>query len=887
MTDSLTLTVKDRLARWLLFRHDRQQEQSGLKIWERPAIYFMEDWLMQAWLQSWPEQYVLTELQSKHLWQKIIRSNPGTSHSSLLHVQGAASHASEAYQLIRKYRLPDDPSQFTNYTEETRSFRRWMTRYQKQLKEWGALDPSELLDVVSLRMEQGHIPLPGKIVFHGFDEISPQMQDWLNLLQSKNIPVEFEPFKPITVSPNHLQKLITEKKATVQKYEDANEEVIQCARWIRSIYKDGETIGIVVPKLEDYRSALEREFKAELAPASVYPWQESHLPFNISLGIPLSHEPMVHLALLLLSQNSKRIPLLTFSTLITSPFIKNPPDEIQTRRELDWKMRELNITHVFLPKALNPETKKHCPALSAFIDEWMKNWMDDKSLRLPSVWAGEITTFLEKIEWPAGSKTLSSHQYQALESWNKCLASLSSLDRILQKIYRNQAVSHLTHIIGEMRFQPKTRDESIQVVDLSESAGMEFNHLWIMGCDAETLPPIPNPNPFLPFLSHQKQFNLPHSTAERELAYTEQALFRLAQACRHLVFSYPLWKKETELMPSPLIPSGTFDKNTIHIAESNKLQDHSEFSISMEKAEDFSPIPVTAKEKEFIRGGTGIIKRQAACPFQAFAVHRLSSQQENFSELDMDDLARGSLIHKILEKFWERVQNSERLDELHESGELSQQIHQSILEGIKVSTIDVYGQSAFFEIEKERLSALLHEWMERERERGFFKISQLEKKQSLDLNGMTLNLTVDRIDESGDGKTTIIDYKTGADQNLKKWFGDRIEEPQLPLYSLIVTADAIAFATVRKSKPRYLGLSRENILIPGLESNISKKCPEVEQWDDLKQYWKLHLHHTAQEFLNGVSRVDPISEKETCNFCDQKTLCRKTELLNQFDGEDE
>jgi len=501
--------------------------------------------------------------------------------------------------------------------------------------------------------------------------------------------------------------------------------------------------------------------------------------------------------------------------------------------------------------------------------------------------AGEITTFLEKIEWPAGSKTLSSHQYQALESWNKCLASLSSLDRILQKIYRNQAVSHLTHIIGEMRFQPKTRDESIQVVDLSESAGMEFNHLWIMGCDAETLPPIPNPNPFLPFLSHQKQFNLPHSTAERELAYTEQALFRLAQACRHLVFSYPLWKKETELMPSPLIPSGTFDKNTIHIAESNKLQDHSEFSISMEKAEDFSPIPVTAKEKEFIRGGTGIIKRQAACPFQAFAVHRLSSQQENFSELDLDDLARGSLIHKILEKFWERVQNSERLDELHESGELSQQIHQSILEGIKVSTIDVYGQSAFFEIEKERLSALLHEWMERVRERGFFKISQLEKKQSLDLNGMTLNLTVDRIDESGDGKTTIIDYKTGADQNLKKWFGDRIEEPQLPLYSLIVTADAIAFATVRKSKPRYLGLSRENILIPGLESNISKKCPEVEQWDDLKQYWKLHLHHTAQEFLNGVSRVDPISEKETCNFCDQKTLCRKTELLNQFDGEDE
>jgi probable DNA repair protein len=361
----------------------------------------------------------------------------------------------------------------------------------------------------------------------------------------------------------------------------------------------------------------------------------------------------------------------------------------------------------------------------------------------------------------------------------------------------------------------------------------------------------------------------------------------LVQACRQLVFSYPTWKKEAELMPSPLIAPWATDKNTIGLSDSNKLQDHSEFSIPLEKVEDFFPIPVTTKEKEFIRGGTGIIKRQAVCPFQAFAVHRLASQQENFSELDMDDLARGSLIHKILEKFWNQVQNSERLHELYESGELSQQIHQSILEGMKVSAIDVYGQNAFFELEKERLSALLHEWMEYERERGSFKISQLERNKSLHLNGLTLNLTVDRIDESGDGKIAIIDYKTGVNQKLSNWFGDRIEEPQLPLYSLIVQADAVAFAILHKGKSGYKGLAREDSLIPKVKPNITKECSELENWDDMKQYWKLRLHHTAQEFLNGVLGVDPISERETCKFCDQKTLCRKTELLHHFDGEDE
>jgi probable DNA repair protein len=895
MVDRLTLTVKDRLARWLLFRHDRKQEQNGLKIWEKPAIHSMDEWMHQAWRQSWPDQYVLSELQSKHLWQTIIQADSSISDLPLLHVQGAANHAFSAYQLICKYRLPRDPAGFNNYTEETQAFRRWMTQYQKQLNKWQALDPAELIDAVCDRMKQGHIPYPEEIVFYGFDEITPQLRNWLSLLENRKVPFQFMPYEPSPVPPGELEELIAQKNATIEKYEDANEETAQCARWIRSIYKEGKTIGIIVPKLEDYRSTLEREFKAELAPGSVYPWEDTHIPFNISMGTPLSHEPMIHLALLLLSQKSKRIPLLTFSTLITSPFLINPQYEIQFRRELDWGLRGNNTTHVFLPKVLNTNFKKLCPTLSAFFDEWMK-WMDDKSLRLPSEWANIISKFLKKVAWPLGGKNknndkgnkgLSSHQFQAYESWNKCLDSFSSLDRILQKIDHNQAVTHLLHIIRATRFQPKTRDESIQVVDISESAGMEFDHLWIMGCDAETLPPIPNPNPFLPFLTHQKQYNLPRSTAEQELIATEQALFHLAQPCSQLVFSYPMWKKETELMPSPLITPWKLEKSTINLSDSNKLQDHSDFSISLEKVEDFFQIPVTAEEKEFIRGGTGIIKSQAACPFQAFAVHRLNSHQENFSELDMDDLARGSLIHIILEKFWNKVQNSEHLHELYESGELSQQIHQSILEGMKTSNLDIYGQSVFFKLEKERLSALLAEWMEYERERDSFKVSQLEKRKILNLSGLTLNLTVDRIDELSDGKIAIIDYKTGINQKLNNWFGDRIQEPQLPLYSLLIEADAVAFAILCRGKSGYKGFSREDSLIPNVKSNFMKECAELDNWDDIKHYWKLHLNSTAQEFLNGSLQVDPFNERESCKFCDQKTLCRKTELLHHFDEEEE
>ena len=886
MVDSLTLTVNSRLARWLLFNHGRQQAQAGLKVWETPAIYSMTDWLKQAWLQSWPNQYVITELQSKHLWQKIIREDSVTSDLNLLHVQGAASHAFKAYQLICEYRLPEDPVGFNNYTEETHTFRRWMTRYRKQLKEWQALDPAELLDTVSQHMEQGHIPFPQEIIFYGFDEITPQFKDWMNFLESKKIPVTFKPFEPVPVSSDQLKTLITQKNATVQKYEDANEEVTQCARWIRSVCKEGKIIGIVVPKMEDYRSILEREFKAELAPASVYPWIDKHIPFNISMGPPLSHEPMAHLALLLLSQRDKRIPLLTFSSLITSPFLDLPSDEIQSRRDLEWKLRGSNTTHVILSNVATPEIREKCPALASVLKE-LRDWMDDSSSRLPSEWARGISKFLKKVKWPTGNESLPSHQFQALKKWNECLDDLASLDRVLQKINRHQAVAHLTHTAIETPFQPQTHEEPIQVVGLLESAGMEFDYLWIMGCHADTLPPIPSPNPFLPFLSHQIPYHLPHATAERELLFAEQTLFRLAHACKEMVFSYSAWQGETEMAPSPLLNSWPPEGNTIQSSTSCKVQDHSDFATKLESIQDYSPIPVSPEENRFIRGGYSLLKNQAECPFRAFAVHRLKSQTRDFPELDMDDSLKGSLIHKIMELFWNQVQTSQRLHELHESNKLLEQIRQCVQDGMQSFEFDIQRQSVFLEIEQERLTHLIHDWMEYERERSHFEILATESEKIISISGLSLKLKLDRIDRTLDGKTILIDYKTGAIQNIKKWFGERIEDPQLPLYSLEVPADAVTFANIRKGNSRYRGLSREEGLIPRVESNITKEQPELETWDSLRAFWITGLNQLASEFLQGRLNVSPLHDDDTCRYCDQNTFCRKTELLNRPSGDEE
>ena len=50
-----------------------------------------------------------------------------------------------------------------------------------------------------------------------------------------------------------------------------------------------------------------------------------------------------------------------------------------------------------------------------------------------------------------------------------------------------------------------------------------------------------------------------------------------------------------------------------------------------------------------VRGGTGVIKAQSQCPFQAFAKYRLNARRPEDASFGFDALDRGSFVHKSLE----------------------------------------------------------------------------------------------------------------------------------------------------------------------------------------------------------------------------------------------
>ncbi len=864
-TAAPVLTVNTRLARWLLLAHDERQRKAGLSAWPTPEILSLESWLRNAWINSWPEKYFLTALQSKILWQDILASDEETRNNPLLDRTGAAHHAADAYGILKQYRLNSSSPAF-EWTEESRAFKRWMRRYEKRLKDMGALDAAETLDRVCEAMKAGNIPIPQALVLAGFEEITPQLANWIEFLESRRTQLTFDPEIP---APQPRPEQVS-----IRGYSHRQEEALQCARWVRSVYRPGRTLGIVVPQLEEYRALLDNELTAELAPGKIYPWVEEGKPFNISLGTPLAGEPLVRLALAFLGARTSTLAFHEFAEILTSPFFASGHEAAQDARALEQELRRKRVTRVDLghtPQAMDAGKN---PQLTEFIAAWHDHLQNNKAQR-PRQWAEAFNTALEKAGWPGTSGTLAARGHQALAAWYKNLETLASLDRVMGRISRMDAAAALARLALEPEFQVKTPEQPIQVVGLLESAGMRFDHLWVMGCHAEALPGSPSPNPFLP-VTLRKQHGLPRSSAARELEFAERSLSRLLAAAPNVVLSYPEWEGHTQIRMSPLLqpwrdlqPEAETRIETTHRHKDRLVKARLEFF------EEPPALPVAGDEAarfaEPVRGGTSILRDFAACPFRAFAVHRLGVNLVELPEYDFDHPERGNLVHKALEMFWGEVKSKTRLAAFTDT-DLRQKLGDCVTAALK-DLAPWARQDRFFEIERERVTQLLFDWMQNiEMLRADFDVTGEEKKVALDLGGLKLSMRVDRIDRGVGGKTLVIDYKTGSAKPAG-WFGERIQEPQLPLYAIKLAPDAVVFAQVRKGDMKLYAAGDSRPPLDTMRYEDIEKRSGCAGWPELLDRWRENLESTAGRFLAGENPVDPHA-RSICDYCGMESFCR-------------
>ncbi|MCP3677171.1 MAG: hypothetical protein GY721_06160, partial [Deltaproteobacteria bacterium] len=577
----------------------------------------------------------------------------------------------------------------------------------------------------------------------------------------------------------------------LRRYADMTEEVVQAARWCRETIsiRPGTTIGFIVPELERYREVIRREFSSELAPASLISRKETPLPFNISLGSPLSEEPLVRLALDILSIDGKRHDIDKMSSILLSPYLSSGESEYHGLAQMDAWFRERNALHIGLSdihyrlaKAV-ADGDKRCIAFASRVEVWIDHLKEARKRILPSQWAKEFNDLLSSVGWAAGGTTLNSGEYQTLKAWHEILSGFAGLDDISGPMDRGDAVSRITRMAQETTHQPEAPECAIQILGtLEATAGHYFDHIWLLGCHDDAFPPQPSPNPFIP-LFVQREHNVPHSSPEREHAFAKVVLRRILKCAPKIEVSWPEQVDEKETRLSPLLRNLQGRVEDSFIEEGSRMKDtvHSRYELE-EMPADWR-LPLLAGESEAIRGGTSIIRNQSACPFRAFATHRLNASGINVPEPGFTAAQRGIHTHRALRNLWEEVKDSKWLRENIETSDLDKLIERGVDDALRGATLFQHLSLRYIDLERERLKSLLHEWIGIEAERPPFTVKDTEQPQEISVGGLTIRAKFDRIDQLEDGRQVLLDYKTG-ECNRYDWLSERPKEPQLPLYTM-------------------------------------------------------------------------------------------------------
>ncbi len=869
------ITGNMRLARALHKRFDHYFMGTANKVWETPDILPWDAWLRRCLnsinnskLHAEPP-LLLSETQERLLWEQTIEDKVGDH--GLLQIPATARQCGSAWALMQAWQL--DESDFKYFhNEDSRAFLRWRTAFVNRCQAASWLSPAQLPELLCAQSNSAGLPLPEKIIMTGFDELSPQQQQLLEAIGQQGCEVEW------------LEKSACKANVSTLSFTHAREEIESAARWARHIMQSNPAskVAIVAPELNELKTTLQTIFDRIFVPSSLHPGvTEAQRPYNISLGEPLIQYPLVQTAMQLLRLQQNSISIEEVSLIVQSPFLGGWEHERFARAQLDRQLREYGTTDISLGLLMGCAGRVgevyHCPLLHAMLLSYRSLLAKLPSRCHTTDWSQHFSALLAAFEFSKG-RTLSSDEYQTIEAWNTVLYDLVKLDKLGGSLNFQQAFRILLQTASERIFQPRSDDVAVQVLGVMEATGLEFDYVWIMGMHDGIWPPAPRPNPFIP-AALQRQKMMPHSSPQRQLQVARHITARLAGNAIEVIFSYPTRKHDDVLRPSPLLQA--FSQSDHEQLPQWRQDMWQTLIFNSARTENWSDSSVPLADVNNVRGGSQVFKLQAMCPFRAFAELRLGARPMAEPGMGLDAAERGSLLHQVMEYFWRRVMNQKNLLNLSEqqSQELIAECVSRAVDKLESSTQQTFNER-FKRLEKTRLEKLIYDWLQIEKQRQAFSVYATEQTVSAYIKGMQIKLKIDRIDELENGERLLIDYKTGT-VTPAQWFGERPEEPQLPLYSLVQPEQlsGLLFAQIKSGETGFRGVTREQDVIAGVKScQQLRQAKEVGDWDELLVSWKSTIESLAEGYKQGHAAVDPLNYPGSCQFCRLHQVCRISEL---------
>lgn len=852
----LILTANNRLRNHMLRAYGQWQCSNATSVWPSPRINSLSQWLESQWelLQrrayAPATQRIINNLQRQTLWEKIIGES--SLAQSLLQAEPLAQAADSALRNLELWQLNEADIRaaepILSIQSNSYCWLTWLGEFRARLSKLGFITQEMANQILLDAFTTNQLAKETIIHLIGFDDIPPQHQDLINRAcheLSNNKLVH-----------NNTQLLRTETNNTEQ-------EMRAAALWSKQQLEQNPAamIGIIVPNLGQCRDQVERIFIDVYEPLAALPDQPRYtLPFNFSAGTPLATTPIIAATLDLLELQKSSWDLETICNLLLSPFFGDADKELVLRAHLIQTLRKQGKFTISLS-----DLRYHCQKLTSQLgivesdNNLITRLVQLENYRRQSFgyqraeyWRDFFQQHLQLLGWP-GTRRLDSQEYQQLTLWNQVLDNFLQLDGTGINFSYSNAIQQLRSIAGKTPFQAQTPNSPIQILGALEGAGLQFSHCWVMGLHHRQWPPVPAPNPLLPS-NLQRTKKMPHASAERELEFARALTAHYQQCATQVIFSSAHSDADSELSPSALIRHLPLTPLTQLIDNSDTASAENYAALAQSKAwelVDCTSAPVLDITQEPVRGGANLFKEQAACPFNAFARLRLGAARIEEPVAGFSAIERGNLLHEALATIWRELKNHAALVALDETS-LTRLINNAAQQAVDTlkqkrgSSIGVY----YAQLEQERLSALLADWLAQEKMRPPFTVIAIEEAVEITFAGLPLKLRIDRIDQLANDELILIDYKTGHPK-AASWQGERMDEPQLPLYAVTASSEiaAIAFAQINAKAMQWIGTGELHVAHDGI-------FPGKQSWDEQLHEWQNNLQQLAQDFIQGDARVD-------------------------------
>ena len=906
------------------------QSKGELEVIQPPGVYTVDAWLEAQWRQrvecgQLPVCRLLNRLEERLLWQAVIEQDSDFNEGfKLLLPAAAAEQAMASRQMLLQY--ADNPDELLSTQEfifdlDCAAFVRWYRVFESRLIAGQWLTRADAYRQL-LNLHQSVKEKPN-VTLCFVDALPPLTQRVLRqlaiihvlpsgLATSKKTRIITEAEKTLTATARDCS---AEFKLPAMCFLDRSHELSAAAAWAAERYKHriGST-AVVLLNMSNDRSEFEYFLREQFDCLDA---NYNLLPANFSAGMPLADTPIYRDLLLALRIGMDPVSREDVLALFRSPYLfpKGFAESVPVLRLLKALMdlaidpidcadlahlvqmylsgssvSQTDDTTVEQSTSLLAETSGSISVPTNNPDRLrtlFSSGIDARQTRFLNEWVEVIRERLVQWSWPARN-TLDSMEFQQLTQLEQTFDTLIALSEIVGRVTYLHAVSVWRTVLNDKVFQPKTEQGAIQVLGPLEITGLSFDSVWVCGAQAGRLPARSQLLPFVP-AAVQRSLNYPPASPELLLLETRQKVYQWLENNNTVLASYHQSVDGVDQLPSQLL-------DPIEICEVVENVCYSRWhDPAIFESLDDSLASVSGELIAF-GGGASVLKNQAACPFRAWLVHHLDPESATPTGFGLTAIERGRIVHAALERLWRELKSQSQLLATDQV-DLRRLVRGAVLAGVREIAQSLLAREqnlrkrvgpVCLDLEIEHLIGLVMDWLALEAKRSEdFEVVEMENSHDLTVGPLTFRLRPDRVDRLIGGRKLVIDYKTGNARS-SDWFGERLGDPQLPIYTLLDTAvEGIAFAKLKRdpggelkfiSLGERLGLNTGRRVKDDLATQVKGLGATVADWSVLREVWRGRLECLAREYAEGVAVIDP--QPGACRYCDFASVCRiSTEVI--------